>query len=500
MTIISTLLIHKSTQGGNALQLSIDKDAEFLFSDQMRRTPQTPNPSPPHAAVKEGTLLDLVISDLDEDGYGIAHHEGKKYLVSGALPGETVRSRVTHSGRRVSFAATVKILRHSPARLVNSPCAVHNCDGCPLVAMKYPAQLDWKGTFIARQMGGYESLSTARILPVIASPAQLGYRNTAKLVVAGKHAQPLIGMYRRNTHDVIDMVDCPLHHPLINRIIAAVRTGIRKGKVDIYSPRTGNGLLRYLVIRVSETTNQAMVVFVTSGKSYNEIHHLAKHVQSAVPEVVVTAQNSNSSEGNVILGDHDRFLSRERSLTATIGTTRFTLSPRSFFQVNSGGAAILYDTVRDWAGLTGSELVIDLYCGVGGISLYLAGKAREVIGIEVVEAAVADAVRNARLNDIRNCRFETGDAAELLAELQDEHDRVDLVILNPPRKGCEQKVLERVTALGPTKLIYVSCSPVSLARDLDILAGLGYRTDRIQPVDMFPQTPHVENVALLTRK
>lgn len=500
MTSISTLLIHKSTQESNALQLSIDKDVEFLFSDWMRHTPQTPNPSASHAAVKEGTLLDLVISDLDEDGYGIAHHEGKKYLVSGALPGETVRSRVTHSGRRVSFAATVKILRHSPARLVNSPCAVHDCDGCPLVAMKYPAQLTWKGAFIARQMGGYESLSTARILPVIASPAQLGYRNTAKLVVAGKHAQPLIGMYRRNTHDVIDMVDCPLHHPLINRIIAAVRTGIRKGKVDIYSPRTGNGLLRYLVIRVSETANQAMVVFVTSGKSYNEIHHLAKHVQSAVPEVVVTAQNSNSSEGNVILGDHDRFLSRERSLTATIGTTRFTLSPRSFFQVNSGGAAILYDTVRDWAGLTGSELVIDLYCGVGGISLYLAGKAREVIGIEVVEAAVADAVRNARLNDIRNCRFETGDAAELLAELQNEHDRVDLVILNPPRKGCEQKVLERVAALGPAKLIYVSCSPVSLARDLDILAGLGYRTDRIQPVDMFPQTPHVENVALLTRK
>jgi 23S rRNA (uracil1939-C5)-methyltransferase len=334
---------------------------------------------------------------------------------------------------------------------------------------------------------------------IIPSPKPLHYRNSAKLVVAGKFAAPLIGIYRRNSHEVIDISDCPLHHPLVNRVVQSVKEGIRKGKVPIYSARTGSGILRYLVVRISERDNRAMAVLVTAQRSFNEIHHLAKFLQSAIPEVSVVVQNVNSSAGNVILGEKDYFITREKSLFDTIGEVRFSISPRSFFQVNSGSAMILYEKVRELGALTGVESVLDLYCGVGGISLFLAKGAKDVLGIESISAAVADAENNARLNGIRNCSFEAGDAAELLVGVREEGKRFDLIVLNPPRRGCEERVLGEVANLGPARIVYVSCSPKTLARDLDILAGHGYRSIEVQPVDMFPQTPHVENVALLVK-
>jgi 23S rRNA (uracil1939-C5)-methyltransferase len=290
-----------------------------------------------------------------------------------------------------------------------------------------------------------------------------------------------------------------LHHPLVNTIIASVKEGIKRGKVPVYSPSTGSGILRYLVIRVSESGDQGMVIFVTARRSFNEIHHLGKYLQAAVPQVSVIAQNENSSSGNAIFGEKFHFLTKKQSITAHIGEISFSVSPRSFFQVNVDAARLIYDLAAQWGQLNGKQRVVDVYCGIGGISLFLAGKSAEVYGIEVVETAVSDALRNARANGIRNCRFEAGDAKELLAELREEQHKVDLLILNPPRKGCERQVLEEVAQLRPTRVIYVSCSPATLARDLNILSGLGYATLEIQPVDMFPHTQHVENVALMVK-
>jgi len=463
------------------------------------KRPETTRPKNRKPTV--GSSLDLAVSTLDEEGFGLAIHETTLVRVFGALPGETVRVRVTFSGYRDTFADVVKVLRNSPDRLLTPPCGRGtSCDGCPLIQMKYRAQLEWKKNLVEGSVRRHPSLRETEIAPVIPSPKPLGYRTTAKLVVSGKFAAPVIGIYRRNSHQVMDIGDCPLHHPLINRVAAAVRDGITRGNVPIYNPKTRNGILRYLVVRVAVRENRAMVTFVTSRRSFNEIHHLTKHLQSAVPEVTVVVQNVNSSAGNVILGDRDYSVTRDQTLTDSIGDIRFSISPRSFFQVNNEGARAIYEQVREWSGLCGRETVVDVYCGVGGISLFLAGSAKEVIGFEAVETAVADAERNARLNGIRNCRFGAGDAAELLEELREEGRKVDLLVLNPPRKGCEERVLRSVAALAPARVVYVSCSPQTLARDLDILAGLGYRTERIQPVDMFPQTPHVENVALLVKE
>jgi 23S rRNA (uracil1939-C5)-methyltransferase len=464
-----------------------------------RKKPESANPKKLKPSV--GQTLDLSVATLDEEGFGLAIHETTLVRVLGALPGETVRARVTFSGHKDTFADTVKVLRNSPDRLLTPPCGKGiSCDGCPLIQMKYRAQLEWKRNLVEGFIQRYPSLRQADILPVIPSARPLGYRTTAKLVVSGKFAAPVIGIYRRNSHQVLDIGDCPLHHPLINRVAAVVRDGIARGKVTIYNPKTGNGILRYLVVRVSEKENRVMAVFVTSERSFNEIHHLAKHLQSAVPEVAVVVQNVNTTTGNVILGDRDYFVTRQQALTDSIGEVRFTISPRSFFQVNNEGARAIYDQVREWSGLTGKETVVDVYCGVGGISLFLAGRAGQVIGLESVEAAVADGEKNARLNGVKNCRFEAGDAADLLEELREEGRGADLLVLNPPRKGCDERVLRSVAALGPARVIYVSCSPQTLARDLDLLAGLGYRTERIQPVDMFPQTTHVEDVALLVKE
>ncbi|HLO24681.1 MAG TPA: 23S rRNA (uracil(1939)-C(5))-methyltransferase RlmD [Geobacteraceae bacterium] len=445
-----------------------------------------------------GDMFEVDVITMDADGYGLATFQEMPVYVSGILPGEQARVKVTYAGRREIFATVVKILRPAPFRLKSPPCPnAAFCDGCPLVAMMHPAQLAWKEALVKGELGRFRSLADVPVHGILPSPRRLHYRNSAKLIVAGKFSAPVIGIYRRNSHDVIDIGECPLHHPLINKVVQAVKEGIRKGKVPVFSQRSGSGLLRYLVVRVSEAENRAMVIFVTSQRSYNEIHHLSRHLLTAVPEVEVVVQNVNNSAGNVIFGEHDHFLTPRKELRETIGTTTFAISPRSFFQVNSGGALLIYAQVREMARLSGRESIIDLYCGIGGISLFLAPEARDVLGIEAVEPAVADAEKNARLNRIGNCRFEAGDAAEILEELRNERNRVDLVVLNPPRKGCDERVLKDTAALAPARIIYVSCSPRTLARDLDILSQRGYRTLEIQPVDMFPQTPHVENVALL---
>ncbi len=456
----------------------------------------------PFVPLTRKNVLELRIASLDEDGYGTARSEdGMTLRVGGALPGDVVLAGIDHVAGGTAFCHVKKLLQPSPLRSNNPPCRESaDCFGCPLISMKYSEQKNWKRGMILAEIAKYPELSVTTVHPLLSPDNLIHYRTTAKLTVAGKFTEPFIGIYRRASHDVYDLEQCPIHHPLIDKVVEAVRRGIKKGKVQVYNPQSKMGLLRYLVVRVSTYEKKAMVVFVTSKRSFNEIHHLGRFVQEQVPEVEIVVQNVNATEGNVIMGQKDFFLTKKLHLTERIGDVSFRVSPRSFFQVNNSGANLIYSKVREWAGLNGSETILDLYCGIGGISLFLAEGARNVIGVEVVEEAVADATMNARINGIKNCQFEAGDVADLLDEMIGDNLSVDVAVLNPPRKGCDQNVLERVSALGPKSIIYVSCSPQSLARDLDILHKLGYLCSEIQPVDMFPQTVHVENVARLVKK
>lgn len=458
------------------------------------------NKKPAQQVLKKGQTVELSVSALDEDGHGIGIADTCQIKVRGAFPGERVLVRVEHAGQHKIVAGLAKIIEPAADRC-KSPCRhLPECDGCPLIELRYPAQLQWKENRVNNHIRRYQQLDQADVHPVLPSPKQLQYRNSAKLVIGGRFTDPVIGIYRRQSHDILDISDCSLHHPLINRIAAVVKRGIIKGKIPIYHPRSEQGLLRYLAIRIAEAENRAMVIFVTSRRSYNELHHLAAFVRKEVPEVVVVVQNVNPSTGNVILGDRDFFLTRQTTLETSLTNIRFLISPRSFFQVNSGSAVIIYELIRKYAALTGSENVLDLYCGIGAISFFLAPFAKSVHGIEVVDAAVVDAVMNARINRIGNCSFESGDVVEQLKWIVESREKIDLVVLNPPRKGCEEKVLQQVVSLKAPKILYVSCSPDSLARDLISLHAAGYVTRLVQPVDMFPQTTHVESLAVLCRE
>jgi len=467
----------------------------------MKKQPRTSASETTENRPRTGDLFDLTIADLDENGYGIGRAGGMQVLVTGVLPGETVRVRVTYAGRREIFAATVKVLRNSPKRLQTPPCAKDAaCDDCPLIVMKYPAQLDWKRGIVENALRGYSSLHGITPRPLIPSPKPLNYRNSGRLVITGKFTAPVIGTYRRNREDVIDDGDCPLYHPLIIRVVEAVKEGIKKGKVPVYSARSGSGLLRYLVVRVSEAENRAMAVFVTAQRSFNEIHHLGKFLRESVPEVEVIVHNINDSQGYSLLGDKDHFVTRKRSLQDTIGALRFDISPRSFFPANSGASQAAYEKVLEFGDLSAKETVICLNSGSGGIPLYLARLAKTVVGIEQGVRGVLEAENNARLNGIRNCRFEAGEGAELLTELHGEGIAPGLIVINSPAKGCGSEVLQQAASLVPARIILLSASLQLLAHDLDVLGRLGYRTAEVQPVDTFPQTSRVETVALLVRE
>lgn len=460
----------------------------------MARPPFKPRSKKPRPHLP---LLEVEIQRLNDDGYGVGRHEGKEVLLTGALPGEKVAAAVERQGERRILGHVRKVLSPSPER-VPSPCRhSRGCQGCPLVHLAYPAQLRLKEERVRRAMKDYPSLRGILVRPVWGAPHPLGYRTTAKLTFGRERGKVLLGMYRRGTHDVVDIGDCPLHHPLINRIVAVIREEVERQEVFVYNPKRRTGLLRYLAVKVSPALGKAMVTFVTAERNYREVTHLAKWLVKKVPEVVSVQQNVNTSEGTAVFGRETLKILGVPDLVDEVGEIRLRVSPTSFFQVNNEQAARIYAQVRQWASLASHETAVDLYCGIGGIALNLARDAGRVVGVEVVEEAVRNARENARLNGLVNCTFRAGDAAELIHELAAEVPPGSVATLNPPREGCDAEVLKALAELEPRALFYVSCNPITLARDLDLLNEAGYRTAEVQPVDMFPQTLHVEAVARL---
>jgi 23S rRNA (uracil1939-C5)-methyltransferase len=444
--------------------------------------------------------LTLDITHSTDDGLGIARHGFKEALVAGAFPGEQVTATVEHEGQRRIICKLRGILKASPDR-ITSPCRkAAQCQGCLLISMSYRAQLRSKEEKVRAALAAQPSLGKIAVQPIRRAAQPLGYRTNVKLAMAKVRGKVMIGLYRRGSHEVVDIGDCPLHHPLINKIVAAVREEVEKQGVFVYDPRKQRGLLRYLAVRVSPGSGRAMVTFVTSERNFREVTHLGKGLMQKVPEIISVQQNINSSEGNVVFGRETLKMLGTPDLLDQVGEVRLRIAPTSFFQVNHQQAAAIYALVRQWAALRKDETAVDLYCGIGGIALHLAPDAGRVIGIELAEEAVQNAKQNSKLNGWSNCDFFAGDAAELLEDLAPRIPAGGVAVINPPRSGCEEGVLKTLAALQPRTIIYVSCNPLTLARDLRLLTTLGFRAEEVQPVDMFPQTPHVETVVKLTKK
>ena len=443
--------------------------------------------------------IKITVDSLDKDGIGLAPYENRIAVVQGAFPGETVVAEVEHVGRTHVFTKLRRVLRNAPQRTTNIACKLEKeCLGCPLIGMKYPEQLLFKQQRVAEALHQHGLLDDIQIPAVLPSESPFGYRASAKLAFARKREKVLIGLYRRGSHDVIDSPECPVHHPLINRIAAVVRDEVQRQRISVYNPRHQRGLLRYLLVRVSPTSGKALVTFVCNFRDLQQLPKLAKWLMRKVPEVIGVHQNINSSTGNVILGDQTWKLQGLPDLIERIGDIRLRIAPEAFFQINTLQAARIYSLVRQWAQLGRNDKAIDLFCGIGGIALHLAKDAGQVEGIESVDEAVRNAGENARLNELHNCRFTAGDASEELQKRCGEKN-IALVTVNPPRKGCSEDLLQALCQLRPRQIIYVSCDPDTLARDLKILTDGGYRVKQLQPVDMFPQTSHIETVVQLVR-
>ena len=447
----------------------------------------------------------LQVEGLTHEGSGVGQVDGYTLFVAGALPGDEVRVRVTGVRSSYGFAVIEQLLQASSDRM-EPPCEVFGeCGGCQIQHLSYEAQLRWKRQMVEdslRRIGKLHELQehTYKLHETLGMKSPWRYRNKVQLPVAASGAEIKTGFYARGSHDVIDTEHCLIQADIADEISAFVRHHATALGISAYDERTHRGCLRQVMIRAGYASGEVMVVFVTNGPAFRGGEQLVERLQESFPQVVSILQNINSNRTNVILGEQTRLLWGREEIFDAIGEVQFAISCKSFYQVNPLQTSVLYEKVEEYAALTGVETVIDTYCGVGTIGLFLASKAKRVFGVEVVEQAVVDARRNAALNGITNAEFVCGLAETVMPEWRDRGVSADVIVVDPPRKGCEPTLLQTLLDMAPLRIVYVSCNPATLARDLQLLVGGGYVVEEVQPVDMFPQTTHVECVILMTRK
>ncbi len=447
--------------------------------------------------VRPGQSIEVPIHGIGHDGEGVGRYEGLTIFVPGGAPGDRLVARVSEVKKNYARASLVKVLEPSPHR-VAPPCpVVGECGGCQLQHIAYPAQLDLKRQQVVDAITRVGKLEGVTVHPTLGMDQPWQYRNKAQFPMGYVGGKVVAGFFAPGTHRIIDIDQCEIQHPLGNQIMAEVKALARIYKVRIYDERTHSGVLRHVVARVGRGTGEALAVLVTNGREFPFGEEIAQGLMERIPGLVGVVQNVNPIQTNVILGRENRLLAGRDYVTDHIGEYQFNISPVSFFQVNPVQTEVLYGKALEYAALTGKETVLDIYCGIGTISLFLAKRAHRVIGVEWVREAVADARENAERNGVGNVEFIAGDAALEMPRLAEEGVRADVIVLDPPRKGCDEPVLEAMARVRPDRIVYVSCNPASLARDLGRLQALGYRTVEVQPVDMFPHTAHVECVARL---
>ncbi|WP_240420450.1 23S rRNA (uracil(1939)-C(5))-methyltransferase RlmD [Paenibacillus periandrae] len=471
------------------------------------------------------------IVGIGHEGEGVGRVNGFTLFIKGALPGERALVKVMKLKKQYGYAKLLRIVKSSPDR-IKAPCPIYvQCGGCQLQHLSYEAQLRFKRQLVVDNLERIGKLKVAGIGEKEADAnggivvhAAIGmndpwrYRNKAQVPIGQAGAQPALdlsgsgeavpavmegglvgGFYAQGTHRIIDMEACLIQQENNDRVVSEVKRIARELGIRPYNEETHKGLLRHVVARYGFNTGDIMVVLITNGHDIPHKDELVGLLHAAIPGIKSICQNVNREQTNVIFGEQTKVLWGDDVIYDTIGDIRFAISARSFFQVNPVQTEVLYGKALEFADLSGEETVIDAYCGIGTISLFLAQRARQVYGVEIVEEAIDDARRNALLNGIRNVQFEAGPAEVVIPEWRRKGISPDVIVVDPPRKGCDAGLLSTILEMQPKRVVYVSCNPSTLARDLRVLEDGGYRAVEVQPVDMFPHTVHVESVALLVR-
>ena len=444
-------------------------------------------------------VVDIV--DIGQGGVGIGKYEGFTVFVEGGLIQDKVKVRINKSKKNYAVGDIVEIIEKSPFR-VDRICSddLKDCGGCQIQELDYNKQLELKTNEVKQVISRIGKLENVEIHETIGMQSPCRYRNKAQFPIQNINGSTAIGFYKKKSHDVIPTDMCVIQHDINDKIIKIIKTYIQAYNVSIYNETTHTGVLRHLVTKVGFTTNEVMVVLVANGTNLPHLNELASVLKENILGFKTLVLNVNKAKTNVILGKENKVIYGNGKITDYIGDLVFEISPLSFFQVNPVQTEVLYNKALEYAELKENDTVFDIYCGIGSISLFLAQKATKVYGIEIVEDAIKDAKINAKLNNLNNVEFYVGKAEEVVPKMYSEGKTANVVVVDPPRKGCDEKVLDTIVSMKPDRVVYVSCNPSTLARDLAYLDERGYKCVEIQPVDMFPHTMHVECCAKIVKK
>lgn len=450
--------------------------------------------------IKLNDEIELDIVDLGDAGEGIGKYENFAVFVEDTVPGDKVLVKITKAKKSFAKGQVIKLIKESELRQ-EAPCKYfQECGGCQIQNIKYENQLKLKENKVSniiKRIGGFTGVV---INPIIGMENSFRYRNKGAFVVSKVDGKVVIGLYKKKSHEVIPVDDCLIQDEKVKDILEGVKKHIIKFDVKVYNRKNNSGLVRNVVVRKSEATGEYMVIIVTNGSKLPMSKVLAKTLVEENDKIVSVYQNINKKHSSEILGEDSKLLFGQEKIIDEIDGLKFEISPLSFYQVNSVQTEKLYKKALEYCNLSSEELVIDLYSGIGTISLLLAREAKEVIGIESVKPAVVDARQNAKINNIENVRFMRAKAEDKLPELVKDGFKPEVIVLDPPRVGCDKKVLDAILEVKPEKIVYVSCKPSTLARDLKILCESGeYTLEEVTPVDMFGHSAHVETVVKLIK-
>ncbi|MFF2447052.1 23S rRNA (uracil(1939)-C(5))-methyltransferase RlmD [Neobacillus sp. NPDC058068] len=445
--------------------------------------------------VTKNDYIDVVFEDLTHDGAGVAKVEGYPLFVPNGLPGEKAKIKVIKTGKGYGFGRLIELYEKSPYRVEIASSERHKYGGTQLEHISYEGQLKYKENQVRQVLTRIGKLEDVIVHPILGMDHPWHYRNKAQVPVGEKDGKLIAGFFKPRSHEIVDTNESLIQLPEINEAVQIVKEIASELGIAAYHEESHKGVLRHIMARYGQQTGELMVVIITRTADLPQKDKLVEEIVARLPKVKSIVHNVNSKRTNVILGEKTKVLWGNEVIYDYIGDVKFAISALSFYQVNPVQTKVLYEKALEYADLSGEEKVIDAYCGIGTISLFLAQKAQKVFGVEVVPEAIEDAKRNAALNGIENAEFAAGEAEVVIPKWYKEGNAADVLVVDPPRKGCDEALLQTIIEMKPKKVVYVSCNPATLARDLRILEDGGYKTVEVQPVDMFPQTTHCEAVA-----
>ncbi|ADU29094.1 23S rRNA (uracil(1939)-C(5))-methyltransferase RlmD [Evansella cellulosilytica] len=452
--------------------------------------------------IKEGQRFPLTIKRMGIDGEGVGFFKRQVVFVPGALPGEEIVCEVAKIKGKFAEGRIVKIRKPSDDRIA-PPCPIYKeCGGCQLQHLSYEGQLKGKKDIVRQAFERYTKINLDKVdfHDTIGMEEPWKYRNKSQMQVGHHQGKVIAGLYSPNSHKLIDLEDCIVQHPQTNKVTNVVKQLAADMNIAPYNERKRTGVLRTIVTRVGFETGEYQVVLVTAKKDIPKVDLFIEAIKQRLPDVTSIVQNINPKKTSLVFGDETIVLYGKEKIEETMSEFRFNLSPRAFFQLNPIQTKKLYDAAKEAAQLTGKEKVVDAYCGVGTIGLWLAAGAKEIRGMDVIKESIEDAKNNAKAHGIKNAHYVSGKAEHLLPEWEKEGWHPDVVVVDPPRTGLDETFIQTLLRVKPKRIVYVSCNPSTLAKNVDALSKGGYKLKALQPVDMFPQTAQVECVARIELK